>query len=252
MLIMSLMLAGCAVETAQVMPDVITPDVYRIKALRSNIYLIAGKTLILIDTGMKGDGVAVLEAIRGLGRQPSEVSHILITHGHIDHTGSLALLKGETGAQVIASAADRDFIEGRRKTAAMGREGFGGKLFKIALYLMETVLFRYEPALVDTALTADTELNLSDIAIQALATPGHSLGSFSFYLPDKKVLFTGDALTGIPVPRLPPRPGCADYAQAIASVKRISGFAFDICCFGHGETVRKNAAEVVRILAHQM
>ncbi len=245
MLIMALTLAGCAAEQAKVIPDEVAPGVYRIKASRSNIYLIAGKTLILIDTGMKGDGVLVLEAIRGLGRKPSEVSHILITHGHIDHTGSLAHIKRETGAQVLAGAADRDFIEGRRKTAALGREGFGGKLFRMALYLMETVFFRYEPAPVDTALTGDTALQLPDFAIQALATPGHSPGSFSFYLPDKKILFTGDALSGVPVPRLPPRPGCADHAQALASVEKIAGLSCDTCCFGHGEVLRGGADRLI-------
>jgi len=248
---MALMPAGCPAEKAPVTPDLIAPGVYRIKGSRSNIYLVAGKTLVLIDTGMKGDGHAVLEAIRGIGRQPSEASHILVTHGHIDHTGSLALLKRETGAQVIAGAGDRDFIEGRRKTAAMGREGFGGKLFKIALYLMETVFFKYEPAGVDSALMADTELRLSDVRVQAIATPGHSPGSFSFYLPDKKIIFTGDALTGVSKPGLPPRPGCADYAQAIASVKKIARFAFDISCFGHGEPLRKNAADIIQRLLQQ-
>ena len=247
-LIMVFMLAGCATETAQVTPDEIAVGVYRIKASRSNIYLLAGETLILIDTGMKGDAAAVLAAIHGLGRQPTEVSHILITHGHIDHTGSLAVLKRETGATVIASADDRDFIEGRRKTAAMGREGVGGKIFKVVLYLMETVFFRYEPAAVDSALSGDTALSLPGITIQAIATPGHSPGSFSFYLPDKKIIFTGDALTGVPKPTLPPRMGCADYGQAISSAKKISDIAFDICCFGHGDPVYNNADTVIRKL----
>ena len=248
MLIMAFMFASCAAEKAPITPDEVAPGVYRIKASRSNIYLIAGETLILIDTGMKNDAAAVRAAIRGLGRQPSEVSHILITHGHIDHTGSLALLKRETGAQVIAGAADQEFIEGKRKTAAMGREGFGGKLFKIALYLIETVFFKYDPAPVDTALTADTALNLSKASIQALATPGHSLGSFSFYVPDKKIMFTGDALTGVPTLRLPPRAGCADYEQAVASVKKIARLPFDICCFGHGEPLHGNADILIRKL----
>lgn len=242
---MALMLASCSAEKTQGLPDEIAPGVYHIKASRSNIYLIKGKTLILIDTGMKGDGVSVLDAIHMLGHRPSEVSHILITHGHIDHTGSLAQLKRETGAQVVAGADDRDFIEGRRKTAAMGREGFGGKIFKIALYLMETIFFRYEPVSVDTALTDDTVLNLHDTTVWALATPGHSPGSFSFYLHDAKILFTGDALTGDPSLRLPPRPGCADYAQALASVEKIASLSVDICCFGHGVPLRGSADKLI-------
>lgn len=241
----SIMFAGCT-AAPPVTFDELAPGIYRIKASRSNIYLLAGQTLILIDTGMKGDGNAVLDVIRGLGRQPEEVSHILITHGHIDHTGSLALLRKATGAKVCAGAQDRDFIEGRQKTWTMAREGLGGKLFKIALYLMETVFFKYEPAALDTALTGDTALSLPGVAVQALATPGHSPGSISYRLPDKNIIFTGDALTGVPKPGLPPRPGCADYAQALASAKKIAGTTPDICCFGHGEPVRQNASGVIR------
>jgi len=240
----AVMFAGCTIATP-VTPDELAPGIYRIQASRSNIYLLAGQTLILIDTGMKGDGAAVLEAIRGLGRRPEEVSHILITHGHIDHTGSLAVLQKATGAKVCASVQDRAFIEGRQKTWTMAREGFGGKLFKIALYLMETVFFRYEPAALDTALTGDTALSLPGITVQALATPGHSPGSMSYYLPDRNSIFTGDALTGVPKPGLPPRPGCADYAQAIASVRKIASLSYAICCFGHGEPVRQNASGVI-------
>ena len=74
-------------------PELVAEGVYRIAPGRSNCYLLADRKLALVDTGMPQDGEAIIAAIQCLGRTPDELTHILITHGHLDHIGSLALLK---------------------------------------------------------------------------------------------------------------------------------------------------------------
>ena len=237
---------GCTKKSSGI-TEQIAPDVYRIKVSRSNIYLIAGKTLTLIDTGMPGDGPQVLIAIAATGRNPAEVSHILITHGHTDHIGSLAFLKKATGAKVIAGAPETDYIQGKKKPWQMAREGFSGKLFKIILFFAETLVFTREPAVVDQACSGGEVIDCNG-GITVVATPGHSPSSISYYLPDKQILFTGDALSGDPQAKRPPRAGCADYQQALLSVKKLAALQFEICCFGHGEPVTKGADALVKKL----
>jgi glyoxylase-like metal-dependent hydrolase (beta-lactamase superfamily II) len=237
---------GCA-KPAPMTTEQIAPGIYCIRATRSNVYLLAGKTLVLIDTGMPQDGVGILQEIAALGRKPGDVSHILITHAHLDHTGSLAFLKKATGAKVVASAAEGDYIRGDKKLWQMNREGIGGKLFKAALFIAETFFYTFQPAAVDTV-CAGGEMIDWDGGVQVIATPGHSLGSLSYLLPGKGALFTGDALSGEPEPRLPLRSGCADYRQALESVKKLAALKFEICCFGHGKTVTSGADEVIRKL----
>lgn len=241
-----LILSGCA-QKSSIITEQVVPDIYRIKASRSNIYLIAGKTLALVDAGMPGDGAEVIKAIDALGRDPKEVSHILITHGHIDHVGSLAFLKKATGARVAAGAGDIDFIQGKKKPWRMAREGFSGKLFKIILFFAETFVFTYEPTAIDQVCSGGEVIDYNG-GITVIATPGHSSGSISYYLPDKHILFTGDALSGEPHAKLPPREGCADYQQALASVKKIASLQLNICCFGHGKPVVKGADTLVKKL----
>ena len=77
--------------------------VYLISAERSNIYLLAGEDLTLVDTGMPGGDEKVINSIKKIGRSPKELNHILITHAHMDHIGSLAALKRASGAQIVAS-----------------------------------------------------------------------------------------------------------------------------------------------------
>ena len=240
------MTVGCA-KTAPMTSEEIAPGIYCISATRSNVYLLAGKTLVLIDTGMPQDSVGILQEIAALGRRPQDVSHILITHAHLDHSGSLAFLKKATGAKVVAGAAEQDYLRGDKRLWQMNREGIGGKLFKAALFVAETFFYTFQPAAVDIACAGGEKIDWNG-GIQVIATPGHSLGSVSYLLPEKGIIFTGDALSGEPEPRLPPRSGCADYRQALASVKNLAGLKFEICCFGHGKPVTSGEDEVIRKL----
>ena len=223
-------------------------NIYLISKGRSNVYLLAGDDLTLVDTGMPGDEKHILEGIKEIGRSPGELRHILITHAHMDHMGSVAALKKASKARVIASAREVDYIEGVKKTWTMGREGPGGKLFKGVLFLMENFFVRYEPAHVDMQCAGDEFLDCFG-GIRVIDSPGHSPGSLSYYLPSGKILFTGDALSGVPELKLPPRPGCTDYRQALKTVNKLAELDFELCLFGHGEPLIHKASQAVKRLA---
>ena len=164
----------------------VATGVYLINAGRSNIYLLVGEDLTLVDTGMPGEGENVIQVIKKMGRTLKELKHILITHAHMDHMGSLAALKKASGAQVVASREERDYIEGLKKTWTMGREGFAGKLFKTALFVMETFVFKYDPTDVDIPCQGGETIECFG-GIQVVASPGHSPGSLSYYQKEKKL-----------------------------------------------------------------
>jgi metallo-beta-lactamase class B len=84
---------------------------------------------------------------------------LLNTHAHLDHTGGFAELKKETGAQLIAGAADRPLLEGGYYP---GQE--------------RTVELQFPPVKVDRTVGEGDTVMLGDITITAHATPGHSPG----------------------------------------------------------------------------
>lgn len=228
----------------------ICDGIYRIQGSRSNIYLVTNPGPLLIDTGMPGDEQVIARAMAELGMAPRDLRAICITHAHLDHIGALAEVKAATGATIIAGLQEKEYIEGRRMLCSMRREGLAGTIFKCILFVLEKFVQKYAPVQLDTAFSGhdgNAPLNGLDI----LATPGHSPGSLSFYLPSKKALFTGDALTGIPAPRLPLRAGCSNYASALESVRRMAALNADICLFGHGEPLAGGAAAVLQELAQQ-
>ena len=73
----------------------------------ANAFLIEGDDgLTLIDAGYPDKEAAVFGAIRGLGRSPDQLKHLIFTHGHPDHIGSAAAIVRETGARTYMHPLD--------------------------------------------------------------------------------------------------------------------------------------------------
>ena len=73
-----------------------------------------GNELTLVDTLFDTSGARILEQIELIGRKPSDLKHIVLTHGHRSHLGGLAALKAATGATVYSHEWEADIIGGER------------------------------------------------------------------------------------------------------------------------------------------
>ncbi|MFA4860292.1 MBL fold metallo-hydrolase [Methanoregula sp.] len=167
-------------------------------------YLIAGETITLIDTGVKGCETEIFDYIRSIGRDPREISLIVLTHSHPDHIGAARAIQEATWCTTAAHAAERVWIEDvERQNRERPVPGFdtlvGGPV---------TLDFELE-----AGCTIDTD-GTTEYEIQVIHTPGHSAGSISLFLQGEGALFTGDA---IPVPG--DLPVYDDAEQSIRSIR---------------------------------
>jgi hypothetical protein len=91
-------------------PKLLVPGLYELAVGQVNCHLLdAGdEGLVLVDTGYPGSAAAILEAVESLGRRPDDLRHIIVTHLHEDHAGSLAELKRQTGAASYMHAIDAE------------------------------------------------------------------------------------------------------------------------------------------------
>jgi glyoxylase-like metal-dependent hydrolase (beta-lactamase superfamily II) len=105
-------------------PDPVTLDVRAFLAPHAS-------GVVLVDTGMDPGGQALDEALGTIGAAWSDVSHVLVTHAHPDHTGALDhVRRAAPAAAVLASPldglhdtqplADRDVVGPLRVVAAPG------------------------------------------------------------------------------------------------------------------------------------
>lgn len=226
----------------------ILPGVYRLSGMTvGNVYLIDEPGgITLIDASIPPSGKRILAQVGQLGRQPSDVRRILITHAHPDHIGSLPELKRATGAEVLVSAADRPFADGSQPPPSIPPQNRTG----LARYFAPT------PALmpgtpIDRSIVGGETLPVLG-GLQVIDTPGHSPGHVSFWQPQLRLLFCGDVLFHLLGVSLPPSFFTYDMAQNKRSITTIAALDPNIVCFGHGPPIVTNTAATLRAFATKM
>jgi glyoxylase-like metal-dependent hydrolase (beta-lactamase superfamily II) len=88
--------------------------IYRLGgALVSAHLLVDNDGLVLVDTGLMGIAAELGGLLKRIGRSPDELKAILLTHGHLDHTGGASRIQRDTGASVWVHHADLQHVVGR-------------------------------------------------------------------------------------------------------------------------------------------
>ena len=196
----------------------------------------------LIDSGLPGSAPKVLEALKELGKQPTDVRHILLTHAHPDHIGGFAALKKATGAVAYMHPLD----------AAIATSGKGFRPMKAAPGLKTGILFRMFVRPVASVEAAPVEHLIQDgerLAIagglEVIHVPGHCAGQLAFLWPQRGgVLIAGDACSNMG--GLGWSLGYEDLDEGKRSLQKLAGHQFNVACFGHGKAILNNAANRFR------
>lgn len=133
--------------------------------------------LILLD-GATPEGAPMIEAnIAKLGFKVSDVKILLNSHAHFDHSGGLAQLKKDTGAQIAAMEGDVSALEGGFYLGSESNKAMGAP-----------------PVKVDRVLKDGDKITLGGFTLTANLTPGHSRGCTSWGWTAKDVGKSYDAL----------------------------------------------------------
>lgn len=203
-------------------PYQITENVYAVGTEGIGVYLITTPDgHILLDAATEA-GAAIVEAnIQSLGFKLTDIKYLIENHAHSDHVGGLAKLKADTGAQLLASKADRYGLE-------------TGKLDNETLSWDDN----FPPVKVDRVIADGEKISMGGIRLQAVLTPGHTKGCTSWLLREndkgiaRKVFFVG-SLT-VADGRLinnKTYPGIAkDFRKTFARLKKMEA---DIVLTGH-------------------
>src|ERR1700760_1693452 len=203
----------------------------------ANAYLIEGDDgLTLIDAGFPNKEAAVFDAIRGLGRSPDQLKHLIFTHGHPDHIGSAAAIVQQTGARTYMHPPD----------IAMAESGGPFRLMRPSPGLLNRVLYKLlfdpekkvAPIAIDHPMTGDT-LPIAG-GFDIIPTPGHCAGRVALLWRAGRMLFAGDAASN--VLGLADPIGFENLAEGRASQRKLASLSFEIAGFGHGSPITREAS----------
>jgi glyoxylase-like metal-dependent hydrolase (beta-lactamase superfamily II) len=221
------------------MADQVLPNVYRIRIWMGyvNAYLIAAEDgITLIDSGLTGQAGTILEAVSATGRTPADLKHILITHHHSDHTGSLASLVETTGAKAYVHPLDAPITRGDAPVGRPNPEVLLGKV--TGPLLMRLQPSRMPAVAIEREVVDGDELPIAG-GLKVIHTPGHTAGHVSYFWPQSGgVLFAGDAAANFR--GLAPAVGSLggmfteDPEKAKESFRKLAELEFDTVCLGHG------------------
>jgi glyoxylase-like metal-dependent hydrolase (beta-lactamase superfamily II) len=204
-----------------------------------NAFLLdTGDGLALIDTGIPGSAPTIREALRALGKQPADIRHILVTHCHNDHAGSLAAIKRLTDAPATMHPLD----------AALVREGKTTRPLKPAPGLLNAAICRFFlPGASQEIERAKIEYEAEDGAtlaggLRAIHVPGHCAGQLAFLWPEQGgVLIAADAAANVFGLTLSPM--YEDVDEGRRSLSKLAGLEFAVACFGHGKPILSEASQ---------
>lgn len=132
----------------------------------ATVYLIKGtQGWFLIDCGTPEGYEQIKANIRRAGADPADIRRILGTHGHYDHVGAAHLWKEEFGCELLLHERDTAQVEA------------GDSLKTSAAILYGTTS---TPCKVDGRIEEGDIWQGEDLTVEAIYTPGHTMGSVSF------------------------------------------------------------------------
>ena len=190
----------------------------------------------LVDTGLDRPGLTT--RLARLGIAPGEVTRVLLTHAHPDHTGGVRRLRlGGSPAAVAIGADDLDVSRGLAEPPRP--EHPGGRLFS---RLPVPGAWARTPAIPDaTALEDGQRLPVAG-GLEVVATPGHTVGHVAFHLPARDVVIGGDVVFNVFSLRPSPAFLCWRTAPNLASVGRLADLGAGTLALAHGRPVTDDVA----------
>ncbi len=212
---------------------------------------------VLIDGGYPGDRDLVLESSRELGLEPADAKAMLITHGHVDHTGSAAYFSRTFGTPILCSPGELPHVQGKEKhQVTFGQvlvRAWRPRVFRWMLHVIKAKALQAEPPTRAEAWTAERLHSLPGRP-QAIPLPGHTPGNVALLLPEAGVVAVGDTfVTGHPISSksaLRCFTGCTTLTRParLASARQLEGVQANVILPGHGPALHLPLAEAVAAL----
>jgi glyoxylase-like metal-dependent hydrolase (beta-lactamase superfamily II) len=207
-------------------------------------YIIQGDLKnLMIDAGVNRLAPRYFALIKDVLGDADRLDYLFLTHSHYDHIGSAGYLKRRMpGLQIGAHERLAGLLEKPSVMDMMNR--LSTNHVELLKYNTENEDLTLCPFATDILLKQGDEFDLGGLTCRVYETPGHTKDSVSFYFPEIKALFPGEA-TGV----LQGETGSemqveflTSYRDYIDSLNLMSSLKPEIVCLAHGWVLTREDA----------
>lgn len=223
---------GQTVELEPGLRRIVAPNPSPMTYRGTNTYLLGARDLAVIDPGPKD--ADHLRAILGSLGDKQRISHIIVTHTHLDHSPLARPLADATGAKILAFGEAHDGRSAVMQELASAGELGGG----------EGIDAEFTP---DEAVTDGDCIEGDGWELSVLHTPGH-LGNH-LCLGWNDACFTADHVMGWASSLVSPPDG--DLTDFMASCKKLARHDWRVFHAGHGAPIEAPMIRLEWLMSHR-
>jgi len=221
-----------AVELQDGLMRLTAPNPSPMTSTGTNTYILGRKELLIIDPGPNSE--AHLRNIMEVIPKYTKVTHILITHSHLDHSGLAPKLSKILNAPTLAFGTALDGLSNDMKSIC--KMGLTSEKFGIDTEFVP-----------DHFLKDEEKISSREWEVVAHHTPGHLSNHICYQYLDK--LFTGDHIMEWSTSVISPPEG--DVSQFINSCEKIYNLHCEKFYPGHGLPVENPGQRIAELIEHR-
>ena len=221
-----------AVELQDGLMRLTAPNPSPMTSTGTNTYILGRKELLIIDPGPNSE--AHLRNIMEVIPKYTKVTHILITHSHLDHSGLAPKLSKILNAPTLAFGTALDGLSNDMKSIC--KMGLTSETFGIDTEFVP-----------DHFLEDKEKISSLEWEVVAHHTPGHLSNHICYQYLDK--LFTGDHIMEWSTSVISPPEG--DVSQFINSCEKIYNLHCEKFYPGHGIPVENPSERIAELIEHR-
>ena len=229
-------------------PGKIRDQLWFLGSEESCIYLLEGQDeSMLVSGGMSYLVPDLLKQFEAFHIDETRITKLLILHSHFDHVGIVPFFKRRhSKMEIVASGRAWGILHMPKaiRTINQFSRSVAGRMRREGVYDSYDLDWRDDVR--GNTLSQGDKIDLGNLEVQIIETPGHSSCSISAYVPTFKALFASDA-GGVPYRDRIVAPGNSNFTQYQQNLERLRELDVEYVCADHyGYVAGEEAGDFIR------